>query len=143
MIKPYEHTAQYYETDQMGIIHHSNYIRWMESARLDYLNQIGCSYKEMEELGIISPVLSVSCEYKMPVRFGETVFIEIKVLKYDGVRFEVAYKMYNKETGELCTQCTSKHCFLSKDMKPISLKRSFLQLHEKILEGIEDDMKNV
>lgn len=62
-IRPYEHHAKYYETDQMGIIHHSNYIKWMEEARMDLMEQIGLSYKQMEEMEIISPVLSVSCEY--------------------------------------------------------------------------------
>ena len=60
-IRPYEHHAKYYETDQMGIIHHSNYIKWMEEARMDLMDQIGLSYKQMEEMEIISPVLSVSC----------------------------------------------------------------------------------
>ena len=49
MIKPYQHLAKYYETDQMGIIHHSNYIRWFEEARIDYMNQIGLTYKKMED----------------------------------------------------------------------------------------------
>ncbi len=52
-IHPYEHHAKYYETDQMGIIHHSNYIKWMEEARMDLLEQMGLSYKEMEEMEII------------------------------------------------------------------------------------------
>ncbi|MFQ7173111.1 MAG: acyl-CoA thioesterase [Thomasclavelia ramosa] len=60
MIRPYLHNAKYYETDRMGIIHHSNYIRWFEEARIDYMNQIGLTYKKMEEEGIISPVLSIS-----------------------------------------------------------------------------------
>lgn len=46
MIRPYLHNAKYYETDQMGIIHHSNYIRWFEEARIDYMNQIGLTYKK-------------------------------------------------------------------------------------------------
>ena len=58
-IKPYEHHAKYYETDQMGIIHHSNYIRWMEEARIAYMDELGFPYKKVEEAGIISPVLSV------------------------------------------------------------------------------------
>ena len=49
-IRPYEHHAKYYETDQMGIIHHSNYIKWMEEARMDLMEQIGLSYKEMEAM---------------------------------------------------------------------------------------------
>ncbi len=57
-IKPYVHHAQYYETDQMAIIHHSNYIRWMEEARNNLMDQMGFSYKAMEEMEIISPVRS-------------------------------------------------------------------------------------
>lgn len=49
MIKPYQHLAKYYETDQMGIIHHSNYIRWFEEARIDYMNQIGLTYNRVGE----------------------------------------------------------------------------------------------
>ena len=72
-IRPYEHHAKYYETDQMGIIHHSNYIKWMEEARMDLMDQIGLSYKQMEEMEIISPVLSVSCEYHSMVHFDDTI----------------------------------------------------------------------
>ena len=78
-IRPYEHHAKYYETDQMGIIHHSNYIKWMEEARMDMMEQIGLSYKQMEEMEIISPVLSVSCEYHSMVHFDDTVVIETKI----------------------------------------------------------------
>ena len=60
----YEHKVQYYETDQMGIVHHSNYIRWFEEARVDVLDQIGIGYKKMEEAGVISPVLEVHAAYK-------------------------------------------------------------------------------
>ena len=57
MIPDYEHYTQYYETDQMGCVHHSNYIRWMEEARVFLMEQMGCSYRAMEEAGILSPVL--------------------------------------------------------------------------------------
>jgi len=49
-IRPYEHHAKYYETDQMGIIHHSNYVKWMEEARLDLMDQIGLNYRQMEDM---------------------------------------------------------------------------------------------
>ncbi len=54
MFKDYEHHAQYYETDQMGCVHHSNYIRWMEEARVNLMEQMGCGYKAMEASGIMS-----------------------------------------------------------------------------------------
>ncbi len=51
-IKPYLHHAKYYETDQMGIVHHSNYIRWMEEARMDAMSQFGISYCDMEKKAV-------------------------------------------------------------------------------------------
>ena len=74
-LKPYRHKTQYYETDTMKIVHHSNYVRWMEEARCDFLEQIGLGYDVMERSGILSPVLSVYCEYKSMTRFPDTVLV--------------------------------------------------------------------
>ena len=137
-IRPYEHHAKYYETDQMGIIHHSNYIRWMEEARMDLMEQIGLSYKGMEGMEIISPVLSVSCEYKSMVHFDDTVVIEAKIAEYDGIRMKMEYRMTDKKTGELRTLAASEHCFLNRSGKPISLKRSYPELDTKFFEFYEE-----
>ena len=82
MLKDYEHNAKYYETDQMGCVHHSNYIRWMEEARVDLMDQMGCGYRAMEEAGVCSPVLEVNCRYKSMVRFGDTVRIHAWIKEY-------------------------------------------------------------
>ncbi|MBO5373368.1 MAG: acyl-CoA thioesterase [Lachnospiraceae bacterium] len=137
-IKPYEHRAKYYETDQMGIIHHSNYIRWMEEARMDLMEQIGLSYKGMEEMEIISPVLSVSCEYKSMVHFDDTVVIHTRITEYNGIKMKVEYRMTDKKTGELRTVANSEHCFLNRSGKPISLKRSYPELDTKFFEYYEE-----
>ena len=133
-IRPYEHHAKYYETDQMGIIHHSNYIKWMEEARMDFMDQIGLNYKQMEAMEIISPVLSVNVNYRSMVHFDDVVVIETKIKKYTGIKLEVEYSMYDKETGELRTTATSSHCFLNRSGKPISLKRSYPELDTKFFE---------
>ena len=51
----YRRKAQYHETDQMGIIHHSNYVKWMEEARIDFMKEMGFGYGEVEKRGIVSP----------------------------------------------------------------------------------------
>ena len=56
-IKPYEHKAHYYETDKMGIVHHSNHIRWMEEARMDLLEQLGYSFQRWN---VSTPVWYIS-----------------------------------------------------------------------------------
>ena len=137
-VRPYEHHAKYYETDQMGIIHHSNYVKWMEEARMDLMEQIGLSYKQMEAMEIISPVLSISVEYHSMVHFDDTVVIQTKLVKYNGVKMELEYVMTDKETGELRTTAKSSHCFLNRSGKPISLKRAYPELDTKFCEMKED-----
>ena len=82
----YIHQAQYYETDQMGIIHHSNYIRWMEEARIAYMDEMDFPYSMVEEAGIISPVLAVECEYKSRHHFGDGVIVEGKRISFRGIK---------------------------------------------------------
>lgn len=130
-IKPYIHHAKYYETDQMRIVHHSNYIRWMEEARMDAMSQFGISYRDIEENGVISPVVSVSCRYKSMVHFDDTVKIQVKVTKYNGVRLDLEYEMTDNKTGELRTTGTSTHCFLDKEGRVISLKHEYPEIDAK------------
>ena len=89
MIYTWEHKIQYYETDQMRIAHHSNYIRWFEEARTFALEQAGFGYGKMEECGVMSPVVGVSAEYKMMSRFPETLLIETRMKLYNGVRMVI------------------------------------------------------
>lgn len=138
----YEHKAQYYETDQMGIVHHSNYIRWFEEARVDLLDQLGIGYDVMEKAGIISPVVSVECQYKSMTHFNDVVLIEAKVLAYTGVKLTIGYTIKDKKTLQVRCVGESKHCFLNEDSRPISLKRSYPDFHKKISEYGEINMKN-
>ncbi len=140
-MKGYEHQTQYYETDQMGIIHHSNYIRWFESARIFYMKQIGVDYAEMEKTGIISPVLEVNCVYKSMVHFGDTVEIVPKLEKYNGVKLELSYRVLDKETGELRTTGSSKHCFLNREGRPLSLKKENPVFDEAFRKAMELDKR--
>ena len=128
--KPYFRKINYYETDKMGVTHHSNYIRFMEETRVDYLDQIGYSYKRMQEEGVISPVISVECEFKTPTTFGDELEIFAKFSKYTGVRFEFEYIMKNKSTQEIVFTGKSVHCFISNSGKPIIIKKEFPTMHE-------------
>ena len=137
-ITPYEREAHYYETDQMAIIHHSNYIRWFEEARTDYMQKMGFSYARLEEEGVMVPVVEVGCTYKSMVRFGDTVIITPQIAEYSGTRMTVVYEITNKNTGELCTTGFSKHCFMSKVGKLSSLKKLLPQAHEAFIISMEN-----
>ena len=126
---PYRHSAQYYETDQMGIIHHSNYIRWMEEARIDFLRQQGIRYSDLEASGLLSPIWEVKCQYKRMVKFEDVVAIVVSVTKYTGSRLVLSYSMRNETTGELCAEGETTSCFMNAKGKLISLKNEFPGLH--------------
>ena len=126
----YERRAQYYETDQMGIIHHSNYIRWFEEARLHFMDEIGLSYAKIEEMGILIPVLSVDCQYKTMVHYNDIVDIYTQIIKFNGVKMTIAYRVVDHVTGEIrCTGETS-HAFLNREYRPVRLKREYPDLYE-------------
>lgn len=129
-LKPYYHTVQYYETDAMAVVHHSNYIRWFEEARLDYLEQSGYPYDGIEQRGLMIPVLSASCEYRQAVRFGEIVRIETKIVEFKGLKFKIAYEVYDKERKVLHARGITDHCFLNQEFRPISIKKQAPDLYE-------------
>lgn len=127
---PYLHKTQYYETDQMGVVHHSNFIRWFEEARTDLLERAGLGYDKMEERGIIVPVLAAACEYKSSVRYGETVAIIPTVEVYTGLRLTLSYRVLDARTGELRATGETRHAFLGRDFKPSPLKRNHPDVDE-------------
>lgn len=126
----YDHRVQYYETDQMGCVHHSNYIRWFEEARHDYLKRAGFPYEEIEARGIIIPVLTADCEYKAAVRFGEKVKIVSSLESFNGLRFELAYHVYTEDGTELHASGHTGHCFLDRNMRPVNIKKKAPDIYE-------------
>lgn len=122
-MEKYIHKVHYYETDKMGITHHSNYIRWMEEARVDYLEKLGWGYDKLEELGIGSPVIGIKCDYKNSTKFNDNIEIEVKIKEYEGVRMTIEYEMKNKDTDQIVLIGESKHCFTNQEGKPVALKK--------------------
>ncbi|MCR5764305.1 MAG: acyl-CoA thioesterase [Treponema sp.] len=131
-MKPYIHKINYYETDKMSITHHSNYIRFMEEARLDFMDQLGWGYDKMEEIGIISPVVSVTCNYKKTTTFPNVLSISVSVAKCSAVKLTLCYTM---KCGD-DTVCTaeSSHCFLDPEGKPVILEKQFPEFYAKLKE---------
>ena len=122
-MSPYVHKVQYYETDMMGIAHHANYIRWMEEARIDFMERLGYPYARMEREGLVSPVRSVSCSYRRPCTFGDEIRIEVTVAAFNGVVLTIRYAMRNAADEVVC-EAVSEHVFLHReDGRMARLKR--------------------
>lgn len=127
----YERKINYYETDKMGIVHHSNYIRFLEETRVVWMENANMPFEELEKIGITIPVLGVNCEYKKHVTFGDTIIIKPFVKEYTGVRLTVGYEVTNKENGKIVLLGETKHCFTDKNLKPLNLKKAAPDFSEK------------
>ena len=121
----------YYETDKMGIVHHSNYIRWFEEARIAYMEEKGYPYEKMEEMGVMIPVTGVDCKYKIPVKFGQEVLIYTKIDFFDGIRLTISYEIRDKLTDNVHITGHSGHCFVDAGtFRPIRLNKAHPEMAE-------------
>lgn len=132
----YIHKVNYYETDKMGIVHHSNYIRFMEEARLNYLEKLGYPLSHLEAEGVTSPVVSVSCEYKYPTTYNDKIEVEVDIEEYTGVKLMLSYIMKNAESGKIVAVASSTHCFINDGGIPIAVKKYFPDLDEILKQQI-------
>ena len=130
----YQHFVQYYETDKMGITHHSNYIRFMEEARLDFFKKLGFDYLDFEKMGVISPVIGLNnIRYKKPSTVGDIIDIEVSVKSFNSIILTVHNQMKIKDV--LIFEGDSDHCFLSKEGKMLPLgENTFPELYHKLKE---------
>ena len=119
----FERKINYYETDRMGVVHHSNYIRFLEEARCNLLDRIDMPFDLLEENGITIPVLGVNVDYKYHVTYGDTILVKLFIKEYNGVRMTIGYEVTNKENGNILLTGETKHCFTDNNLKPINLKK--------------------
>ena len=129
-LKPYIHIVNYYECDRMGITHHSNYIRFMEEARIDWMDQLGYGFERMEAEGVVSPVMAISCQYKHPTTFKDKISIEVTVSEMTKLKLSFAYTMKVGDT--VACIASSTHCFLENN-RPIAIETRFPELYQAIL----------
>ena len=127
MIAEYIHKVQYYETDKMQITHHSNYARFMEEARTDFMEKIGYSYERMEREEIFSPVIGLHLDFKKPTTYGDIIKIKVDVLEISAVRIKFGYTM--KVNDEIVCIATSEHCCLNKGGKVVAVKKQNPELY--------------
>jgi acyl-CoA thioester hydrolase len=135
--KGYRRKAYYYETDRMDIVHHSNYVRWLEEARVDMLEQAGYPFGEMEKRGVVSPVLSVQTEYKFPVRFDEEFEVKCRLTKFNGCKYELDYVITNITTGKIACIAHTAHCFTDSSLRPLRLKNTHPDIYASFMEAVE------
>ena len=131
-----EITVRYGETDMMGIVHHSVYALYYEQARVDFISHFGTTYKQIEQDGLMLPLIQLHCRYKKAVYFGDTIVVKTSVEKISVAKIIFRYELYN-QNNELVNIGYTEHGFVSSDsFKPVNAKKTFPEIYEKLCRGV-------
>jgi len=128
---------RYSETDQMGVIYHGNYFSYFEVARTNIFENLGYSYRRIEDEGIILPVTEANCRYKKAIKYGDKIIVEAEVDFIKRVTIGFNYTIYRKEDMEILATGFTHHGFVSKDLKPIRF-RDFNEAFQKVLKQLKN-----
>lgn len=125
--------VRYYETDQMAVVHHSNYIRYFECARNNMIAELGYPIERCEAEGITIPVVKVECNYKFPARMGDTLTVSASIDKIPMAKLVINHKVTN-QLGQVCAEGYVLLGFLNKETgRPTSCPKPMIEMIEKHL----------
>ncbi len=127
--------VRYAETDQMGIAHHSCYAVWFEVARTDFIKSLGIPYTEVENRGLIFPLTFLECKYKTAALYEDKLQIHAKLTKLTPVRLEFSYDVVRD--GKVIATGKTGHGMVSKDLKPMNVKKVFPDLYQMFEDALE------
>ena len=99
--------VEYHHTDQMGIVHHSNYIKFFEFARTEWLRAVGLTYAEMERRGIMMPIVDVQVKYRQPAYYDELIRVRAIVEEMPMARMTFKYEIYGEDDRPIATGSTT------------------------------------
>lgn len=129
--------VQYSDTDQMGFVHHSNYVKYYETARWELFRSIGIPYKSIEDSGFFLPVIEMKFKFIKPVFYDDLLTIETKMRTMKGARIWFTYKMHNSKS-ELVNEAETILAFITKDsQKPCRPPEKFLKILKNKITGHE------
>lgn len=138
MISKTRLTVRYAETDQMAIVHHSNYPIWYEAGRTDFTAQMGMPYTKIEEEGVLFPLLELHCKYIQAAKYGDAVIVETSITKLSIVKVEFSYKVYRESDGVLLNTGTTVHGMVTKDLRPINMKKEKPEIYALLEQALEN-----
>lgn len=129
----YQVRTRYSETDQMGVIYYGNYPQYLELGRVEWLRKLGVSYKQLEEEGIMLPVVSLQINYKKPALYDEILTIRTQIKNLSSTKIEFDYEILNEKEEVISTANTTLVFVDVKTWRPT-------RCPEKILEAIREAM---
>jgi len=129
-------TARYAETDQMGIIHHSNYAVWFEAGRTDFLKNLGVSNSSIEDRGVILPLYEMNCKFISPAKYEENIMVVTNLVSVSRVRVIFSYEVLDADNGKKLATGETKHAWTDKALKPVNAEKIIPDIYSVVTQVI-------
>ncbi|GMQ55990.1 thioesterase family protein [Vallitalea sediminicola] len=124
--------VRYVETDQMGVVHHSKYYPWFELARGEFIKEVGMTYREMEEEGIMMPVLESWCKYIEGAKYEDEIIIKTWIEEMNPVKMVFNYHVVREIDNKIIAKGSTKHTFVNNNFKIVNIKKVKTEIWEKL-----------
>ncbi|WP_068773534.1 thioesterase family protein [Paenibacillus sp. FJAT-26967] len=125
--------VRYQETDQMGVVYHANYLTWLEIARTEYIRSKGFTYKTIEDLGLMLPVVGAELKYISPARYDDEITLAARIVEQSPVKLEFGYEVRRQE--QLLVTGTTRHVWVNLSWKPVRINREAPDLYRWLQGG--------
>ena len=140
MISQSRITVRYAETDQMGIAHHSNYPIWYEVARTELIKKMGLSYTQMEQNGVIVPLVELQCKYLSAAYYEDKLIVEVSLKSVSPVKLEFEYCIYREGEEKPLNVGRTVHALVGKDIKPMNVRKMHPEIYQMLLTAMEQPL---
>lgn len=132
--------VRYQETDKMGVVYHANYLVWFEIGRTEYFRKIGLEYSDLEERGLLAPVVDVRCFYKSPAKYDDEIIIRTRITEIKSVKARFEYEIMRALDSMILATGFTTHAFVSKDLKIVNLKKKYEDIFNRIYESMVSNL---
>lgn len=123
-------TVRYAETDRMGIVHHSNYPVWFEAGRTDFIRKMGKSYTEIEDMGILLPLIELKCNFLGTARYEDEIIVRTSLKDISFSRIIFFYEVFKKGEQSAITTGETMHVWTNNSLKPLNIKKHMPEIYE-------------
>lgn len=125
--------VRYAETDQMGVVHHSNYYVYFEAAREDFIAKAGISYADMESMGVMMPIVETACKYYEGAKYADEILIDTSLEELSPVKVVLRYEVIRKIDNKILAKGSTVQTFVDKErFKIVNLKKSYTEIWSKL-----------
>ncbi|MDF2960893.1 MAG: thioesterase [Paenibacillus sp.] len=125
----FEHTirVRYQETDQMGVVYHTNYLNWFEIGRTELIRTLGMPYHKIEESGLLLPLVDAQMQFKLPAKYDDVITICTRIEEFTHLRVHFASEI--RRGGELLVSGSTRHVWVNREWRPTRIDKAAPELY--------------